>query len=328
MYSQCHTGQGNHASGRPIQASADHTSNPRAPPQSPAPYPYPPRPTRIPREGGGPRRPPGQTSLCHSERSEESKAVTGKPSRNVAHRLHRPTKAGSRTEKKAEGAGFEPALQGYRKAVFKTAAFVLSATPPKECATPYQYWKGGMGGQAARGAGVYFAVEAMTNILRKLRVRGLPAGGGTGLQDWFRRFHLDTVRVNVGVATANISFGDADRDAAWELYIEMLTRIVTQPLPQELGDELTALDSVYALFGITRDILRRQGGIQFSLQRSPCRFSTRSCVRLQQSGTEKVWPVHSIKTICAQSIEMNWLTSKWSSESTLQCWQRLRALRT
>ena len=77
---------------------------------------------------------------------------------------------------------------------------------------------------------------------------------------------MDTVRVNVGVATANISFGDADRDAAWELYVEMLTRIVTQPLPQELGDEQTVLDSVYALFGITRDILRRHGRdtIQFT----------------------------------------------------------------
>ena len=34
-------------------------------------------------------------------------------------------------ETRAEGAGFEPALQGYRKAVFKTAAFVRSATPPR-----------------------------------------------------------------------------------------------------------------------------------------------------------------------------------------------------
>ena len=87
-----------------------------------------------------------------------------------------------------------------------------------------------------------------------------------GLQDWFRRFHLDSVRIDSGVAAANISFRDADRDAAWELYIEMLTRIVTQPLPREVGDEQTVLDSVYALFGITREILRRQGRgtIQFT----------------------------------------------------------------
>ena len=39
----------------------------------------------------------------------------------------------------------------------------------------------------------------------------------------------------------------------------MLTRIVTQPLPLESGDEKTALDSVYSLFPTTRDILRRYG---------------------------------------------------------------------
>ena len=39
----------------------------------------------------------------------------------------------------------------------------------------------------------------------------------------------------------------------------MLTRITTQPLPEEAGDEETALSSVYSLFPITREILRRQG---------------------------------------------------------------------
>ena len=39
----------------------------------------------------------------------------------------------------------------------------------------------------------------------------------------------------------------------------MLTRIVTQPLPAQHGDEKTALDSVFSLFGITREILRRKG---------------------------------------------------------------------
>lgn len=52
---------------------------------------------------------------------------------------------------------------------------------------------------------------------------------------------------------------DADKDAAWALYIELLTRITTQPLPVEHGDEKTALDSVYSLFAITRDIIKEQG---------------------------------------------------------------------
>ena len=39
----------------------------------------------------------------------------------------------------------------------------------------------------------------------------------------------------------------------------MLTRIVTQPLTSKSGDEQSALDSVYALFPTTREILRRYG---------------------------------------------------------------------
>lgn len=59
---------------------------------------------------------------------------------------------------------------------------------------------------------------------------------------------------------------EADKDAAWELYIELLTRITTQPLPKEHGDEKTALDSVYSIFGITRMIIKnhRRDCIEFT----------------------------------------------------------------
>ena len=45
----------------------------------------------------------------------------------------------------------------------------------------------------------------------------------------------------------------------WALYIELLTRITTQPLPTEHGDEETALDSVYSLFEITRAVIKEHG---------------------------------------------------------------------
>ena len=91
------------------------------------------------------------------------------------------------------------------------------------------------------------------------------------LRDQFRRFHLENVRLNAAVVRADITFASTDRDAAWELYIEMLTRIVTQPLPSEAGDEKTALDSVYSLFATTREILRQQGrgAIRFSMVAIP-----------------------------------------------------------
>ena len=86
------------------------------------------------------------------------------------------------------------------------------------------------------------------------------------LRDLLARHGLEKVRLNAGIVQADISLGDADRDAAWEMYVEMLTRIVTQPLPDDAGDEKAALESVHALFLVTREILRRHGRqtIQFS----------------------------------------------------------------
>ena len=71
--------------------------------------------------------------------------------------------------------------------------------------------------------------------------------------------HLEKVRLGPAWANVEISFDQSDQDAAWELYVEMLLRIDTQPLPDQDGDDKTALDSIYALFPITREILRRRG---------------------------------------------------------------------
>ena len=86
------------------------------------------------------------------------------------------------------------------------------------------------------------------------------------LKKMFKNIGLEKIQLGPKWASAEISFKTPDRDAAWELYIEMLTRIVTQPLPVEAGDEKTALDSVYSLFPTSREILRRRGrgAIQFS----------------------------------------------------------------
>lgn len=86
------------------------------------------------------------------------------------------------------------------------------------------------------------------------------------LRDRLRKFQLDKIKLGPKWANAEISFISADEDAAWDLYVEMLTRITTQPLPSDVGDEKTALDSVFSLFPTTREILRRRGrsAIQFS----------------------------------------------------------------
>jgi hypothetical protein len=51
----------------------------------------------------------------------------------------------------------------------------------------------------------------------------------------------------------------AERDAAWELYVEMITRVSVVPLGADEGKAREALTSFYQLFAITRDILRRHG---------------------------------------------------------------------
>lgn len=86
------------------------------------------------------------------------------------------------------------------------------------------------------------------------------------LTNLFSNFQLEKIRLGPNWANVEITFSESDQDAAWDLYIEMLTRIVTQPLPSEAGDEKTALDSVYSLFATTRVILRQRGRstIQFS----------------------------------------------------------------
>ena len=75
----------------------------------------------------------------------------------------------------------------------------------------------------------------------------------------FEKFELREIRLGPRWAAARISFAAADQDAAWELYIEILTRITTQRLPSNVGDERVALDSIYSLFPTTREILRRGG---------------------------------------------------------------------
>ena len=43
------------------------------------------------------------------------------------------------------------------------------------------------------------------------------------------------------------------------MYVELVTRITTQPLADKNGTEEAALTSVYSLFAITRDVIKRHG---------------------------------------------------------------------
>lgn len=52
---------------------------------------------------------------------------------------------------------------------------------------------------------------------------------------------------------------DSERKAAWELYVEIVTRVAAVPLSPESGLLREALTSLHSVFQTTRDILRRYG---------------------------------------------------------------------
>jgi len=78
-------------------------------------------------------------------------------------------------------------------------------------------------------------------------------------RDWLAKWNMSGLKISLPFLEMEWQPGDADRKAAWELYIELLTRIATQPLPPDYGEEREALESVHQLFPLTREIIKRQG---------------------------------------------------------------------
>jgi hypothetical protein len=52
---------------------------------------------------------------------------------------------------------------------------------------------------------------------------------------------------------------DSEQKAAWEMYVELVTRIAVVPLKPEEGLLREALASLYSIFNSTREILRERG---------------------------------------------------------------------
>jgi len=76
---------------------------------------------------------------------------------------------------------------------------------------------------------------------------------------WLENWDMTSLQIKTPFLEMEFKPQDADKAAAWDLYVELLTRITTQPLPKEHGDEQTALNSVFALFGLTREVLKKHG---------------------------------------------------------------------
>jgi hypothetical protein len=64
------------------------------------------------------------------------------------------------------------------------------------------------------------------------------------IKDLFEKWNLTGLKIKTPILDMDWKPSDPDKEAAWDLYVELLTRITTQPLPDEDGVEQTALDSI------------------------------------------------------------------------------------
>ncbi|MBM0743290.1 hypothetical protein JOY44_17000 [Phormidium sp. CLA17] len=68
-----------------------------------------------------------------------------------------------------------------------------------------------------------------------------------------------SVSLPFGIGSAKWQADPTEQNAAWSLYVELVTRIAVQSLGTEQGLLREALNSLYTLFGTTREVLRSAG---------------------------------------------------------------------
>jgi hypothetical protein len=78
-------------------------------------------------------------------------------------------------------------------------------------------------------------------------------------KEWLDEWSMTSLKFKLSFLEMEWKPNDFDKNASWELYIELLTRITTQYLPIEDGDELSALQSIYKIFELTREVIKKNG---------------------------------------------------------------------
>ena len=63
-------------------------------------------------------------------------------------------------------------------------------------------------------------------------------------KELFRKWGLNSIKLKVGFAEVEFGPTEDDQTAAWDMYVELITRITTQPLDDATGDEETDRKSV------------------------------------------------------------------------------------
>lgn len=75
------------------------------------------------------------------------------------------------------------------------------------------------------------------------------------------RLKLRSASINLpfGIGGVTVDVSEAEARAAWHLYVEFATRIVSERRAPGAGSAREALDSLYSLFATTRQVLREAG---------------------------------------------------------------------
>ena len=81
------------------------------------------------------------------------------------------------------------------------------------------------------------------------------------LKKLLEKWDITSLRIKVPFLDMEWRPKDEDRNAAWDLYLELIARVATQHIEPDEGDEAVALQSIYELFGLTRSTIRHHAAI-------------------------------------------------------------------
>lgn len=76
---------------------------------------------------------------------------------------------------------------------------------------------------------------------------------------WLEKWDMTSLKIKAPFLEAEWNPSKSDKNAAWNLYVELLTRITTQHLQPDHGDEKAVLESIHTLFAISRQIIKENG---------------------------------------------------------------------
>jgi hypothetical protein len=112
-------------------------------------------------------------------------------------------------------------------------------------------------------------------------------------RDFLEKWGLSGLKIKLPFLEGEFRPQDADRPATWDLYVELLTRITTQYLSPEDGDEEAALQSVSMIFRLPATFCESTAPVQENSPSWQSRCSTRSSERSPPNGTVVRWRVPS-----------------------------------